>query len=285
MRPDHAEYAAIVQDLRIAMASRKARILFMGGHTIKLGLSRFLTDLIKADVFTHVAVNGACLVHDFELHSHGETSEEVQKYIKEGQFGLWEGTSELNHSIADYAEGGADSAGRCVAEAIHELCQLSQTLTDTSVLATCLEAGIPITAHLLIGGDINHSHRSFDPRLWGEATYNDFLAFAESVKGLHDGGVLLNVGSAVHGPEIFLKSLSMVRNVQPCTGFTTGVFDCVALPHDWRNGVATKEDPLYYWRPWKTLLVRTTGEADSRSHYVQGDFRVTLPELWSRLMK
>jgi len=97
--------------------------------------------------------------------------------------------------------------------------------------------------------------------------------------------VLLNVGSAVHGPEIFLKSLSMVRNVQPCTGFTTGVFDCVALPHDWRNGVATKEDPLYYWRPWKTLLVRTTGEADSRSHYVQGDFRVTLPELWRRLVK
>ena len=260
-----------------AKKSGKTTVLFMGAHLIKLGLSRYIASLILDGYIDHVATNGACAIHDFELHTHGGTSEDVKTYIAEGQFGLWEGTSKLNDAITR-RPAGCNSAGAAIG---HTLYSRYGANPETSIFAACHKKGVPITVHILVGGDINHSHPNFDGAAWGHCSYTDFLIFTESLKGLNHGGVFLNVGSAVHGPEVFLKALSMVRNVTTCEQFTTGVFDLADLPSNWREFEPHASTPLYYFRPWKTLLLRTN--KDGHSEYVQGNFEKTIPHLWSAI--
>ncbi len=267
----------LAQDIIRSRDGSSKVILFMGAHLIKLGLTRFVTDLILKGYIDHVAMNGACAVHDFELNTHGGTSEDVKRYIAKGQFGLWSDTSSLN-SVINNRPSDCKGAGNAFAQHLHTKVGASP---ETSIFAACHEAGIPATLHILMGGDINHSHPNFDGAAWGSASYHDFLVFAESLRGLHNGGVFLNVGSAVHGPEIFLKALSMVRNVGQCKRFTTGVLDLYELPKKWRDGEANPNSPLYYFRPWKTLLLRT--QDDGHSEYVQGDFTRTIPLLWRHI--
>jgi hypothetical protein len=137
-----------------------------------------------------------------------------------------------------------------------------------------------------IGSDIVHAHPNCDAAAWGKATYTDFLIFARSVQDL-EGGVLLSIGTAVTGPEVYLKALSMARNVARQQGgqirhFTTAVFDLVPLPEDWRAGPPSKEHVQYYYRPWKTILIRTIADG-GRSYYFCGDHRQTIPTLWHAL--
>jgi hypothetical protein len=260
-----------------AKAGNRKVILFMGAHLIKLGLTRYITSLILGGYIDHVATNGACAIHDFELNTHGSTSEDVKTYIAEGQFGLWTGTSGLNDAIADRPEG-CDSAGAAIGHALYHKYGADPA---TSIFAACHHKGVPITVHILIGGDINHSHPNFDAASWGICSYNDFLIFTESLRGINHGGVFLNVGSAVHGPEVFLKALSMVRNVSTCEQFSTGVFDFADLPLNWRDFEPHPSTPLYYFRPWKTLLLRTN--KDGQSEYACGDFSITIPLLWGAI--
>jgi hypothetical protein len=150
-----------------------------------------------------------------------------------------------------------------------------------SVLAAGVRLGVPVTVHVGIGYDILHEHPNCDGAAVGQTSYQDFLAFAQAVTGL-EGGVLLNFGSAVMGPEVYLKALAMARNVALQEGreirrFTTAVFDLVPLEGDTRQQ-APKTDPRYYYRPWKTILVRTVADG-GESFYVQGDHRVTVPHL------
>jgi hypothetical protein len=211
----------------------------------------------------------------------------VQTYIDDGQFGLWEETAELNDVIVPpssfLAHCGRSSyspgAGHVIGEHLYHNEGAS---TETSIFAACHKMNVPITVHILIGGDINHSHPNFDAAAWGLCSYNDFLIFVESLRGLHNGGVFLNIGSAVHGPEIFLKALSMVRNVSQCDQFTTGVFDFVNLPSDWRSVEPHPQNPLYYFRPWKTLLLRTN--KGGHSEYVAGDFAHTIPLIYREIL-
>jgi hypothetical protein len=152
---------------------------------------------------------------------------------------------------------------------------------DISVLAAGVRLGIPVTVHVGIGYDILHEHPNCDGAALGQTSYQDFLVFTESVTKL-EGGVLLNFGSAVMGPEVYLKALAMARNVAHQEGrvirhFTTGVFDLIPIEGDTRQQ-APKEDPRYYYRPWKTILVRTVADG-GESHYVAGDHRVTVPHL------
>jgi hypothetical protein len=142
--------------------------------------------------------------------------------------------------------------------------------------------GVPLTVHVGVGYDIIHEHPNCDGAALGAASYCDFLVFTQTVTRL-EGGVLLNFGSAVMGPEVYLKALSMARNVAHQEGrvvkhFTTGVFDLVPLDGDTRRQ-APKSDPRYYYRPWKTILVRTVADG-GESFYVQGDHRDTLPALY-----
>jgi hypothetical protein len=276
---DHPELSEVVD--RIVQARRNDRpvVLMMGGHPIKLGLSRYLIDLIERRLITHLATNGAGIIHDFELSLGDGTSEDVPKWIKRGQFGLWNETGALNDIIAEAARRG-EGLGEAVGRTI-EARKLPRR--DLSIAAAGWRAGVPVTSHVSIGSDIIHAHANCDGAALGAASYTDFLIFARAIQQL-EGGVFLNVGSAVTGPEVYLKALSMARNVarqsnQQICDFTTAVFDLVELPPNYREGPPSKEHHQYYYRPWKTILVRTVADG-GQSFYFGADHRVTIPNLW-----
>jgi hypothetical protein len=254
----------------------------MGAHPIKLGLSAFLVDLIQRRIITHLGTNGAGLIHDFELAAHGGTSEDVARWICVGQFGLWRQTSLLNE-IAIEAASRDEGLGEAIGRVIEERGLPHRRL---SLAAAGWRSGVPVTSHVAIGCDITHAHPNCDGAALGKSSYTDFLIFARAVEEL-EGGVFLNLGTSTIGPEVYLKALSMARNVarrqgRPLCHFTTAVFDLLHLPADWSAGPPSKSQPLYYYRPWKTILVRTVADGGA-SHYFSGDHHQTIPTLWSRL--
>ncbi len=279
----HPELPELVQRIRAAIAAGRPVVLFMGAHPIKLGLSRFLVDLIARRFVTHLALNGAGIIHDYELATLGGTTETVARWIAVGQFGLWVQTSRLNEIVSDAAsrgEGIGEAVGRVLAEA-------HPPFEELSVAVAGYRAGVPVTVHVGIGCDIVHAHPNCDGAAWGQASYTDFLIFAHTIQQL-EGGVMLCVGSAVTGPEVYLKALSMARNVARQQGdeirrFTTAVFDLAPLPENWRDGPPGKDHPQYYYRPWKTILIRTISEG-GKSYYFCGDHRQTIPTLWQSLV-
>lgn len=280
---DHDGLDAVANRITKARAKDRAVILMMGAHVIKIGLSKFVIDLMEQGLITHVAGNGACAIHDYELALAGATTESVADYIRTGQFGLWAETGALNE-IATTAAHEDIGFGEAVGNAILESNVLH---SDISIYAAGVRLGIPVTVHVSLGYDIVHEHPNCDGGTIGTASYTDFLIFTETVSRL-EGGVLLNYGSAVMGPEIYLKALSMVRNVAHAQGnqiahFATAVFDLVPLGHDLENE-ASKMDPRYYYRPFKTILLRTVRDG-GESFYICGDHTVTLPNLHRRLSK
>ena len=257
-------------------------ILMMGAHVIKRGLSRFVMDLMERGIITHVGMNGAGSIHDFELALIGATTESVACYIQEGQFGLWEETGRLNEAIK---QGARDGLG--LGEAVGQMIEEERfPHREVSILAAGYRLRVPVTAHVGIGYDIIQEHPNCDGAALGETSYRDFLILAHSVSQLQ-GGVLLNFGTAVMGPEVFLKALAMARNVAHQEGrrinrFTTAVFDLIDLGRDYHHE-ASKSGPRYYFRPHKTLLVRTVQDG-GESFYVRGDHRATLPDLCRRVV-
>ena len=266
---------------RVVEARARGRpvILMMGAHVIKVGLSRFVIDLLERGVLTHVATNGACVIHDYELARVGATTESVARYIAEGQFGLWRETGEINDVVRAGAAEGL-GLGEAVGKAIVEGGS-RYPHRDVSIFAAGYRLRVPVTVHVGIGYDIIHEHPSCDGAALGQASYTDFLVMAESVRGLQ-GGVLLNFGTAIMGPEVYLKALAMARNVahqhgQEINRFTTAVFDLQDLGPDVHH-TPPKSEPAYYFRPFKTILVRTVQDG-GESFYVRDDHRATLPAL------
>jgi hypothetical protein len=249
----------------------------MGAHVLRAGVQRYLIDLMERGLITHVAMNGAGPIHDWELALIGATTESVARYIRTGEFGLWRETGQMNDVIRTGV-----TQGLGVGEAIgHAILDGPFPHKEVSILAAGIRLGVPVTVHVGIGYDILHEHPNCDGAALGQASYQDFLVFTESVTHL-EGGVLLNFGSAVMGPEVYLKALAMARNVahqekREIRHFTTGVFDLVPLEGDTRQQ-APKTDPRYYYRPWKTILVRTVADG-GESFYIQGDHQLTVPHL------
>jgi hypothetical protein len=280
----HPEFRQLTDQMLVARRAGRPVILMMGAHPIKLGLSRYLVDLIERGLVTHLATNGAGIIHDFELALGLGTSENVPKWIQAGQFGLWEETGRLNEIIANGA-----SRGEGLGEAVGRVIETKKfPCRDLSLAAAGWRAGIPVTAHVGIGSDIIHAHANCDGAALGATSYTDFLIFARAIQNL-EGGVYLNVGSAVTGPEVYLKALSMARNVARQSGeeirrFTTAVFDLVELPATFREGPPAKDHPQYYYRPWKTILVRTVADG-GQSYYFCGDHGLTIPSLWAGILK
>ena len=275
---------------RVTQAHRAGAqvILMMGAHVIKRGLSRFVIDLMERGVVTHVGMNGAGPIHDFELALIGATTESVARYIQEGQFGLWEETGRINEAIRQGARDGlglGEAVGRMMAEDFAKEERFPHR--DASILAAGYRLQVPVTAHVGIGYDIIHEHPNCDGAALGETSYRDFLALTHSVSKLQ-GGVLLNFGTAVMGPEVFLKALSMSRNVahqegQQINRFTTAVFDLVQLGSNY-HAEASKSEARYYFRPYKTLLVRTVQDG-GESFYIRGDHQATLPNLYRQVLE
>jgi len=280
---DHAEFAQLVTAIQEARQRNRPVIWMIGAHVIKQGLSRFVVDLIERGWISHIATNGAGIIHDYELAYQGGTSEDVGRYIKQGDFGMWADTGRINDIVREAVargEGFGEGVGRVIEEE-----QLPHR--ELSICSAGWRCRVPVTTHVGIGCDIIHQHANCDGAALGAASYTDFLIFTQSVSQL-EGGVYLNIGSAVTGPEVYLKALSMARNVARQEGreisrFTTGVFDLVPLPEDCRSGTAPKTHPQYYYRPWKTILVRTVADG-GRSFYFCGDHRVTIPNLHRALV-
>jgi hypothetical protein len=274
----HADLATLAQRLQAARERGAARILMMGAHVLRAGVNRFLIDWIERGVITHIAFNGAGAIHDYELARIGATTESVARYIRSGEFGLWQETGELNGVIAQAAAEGlglGENVGRHIdaSEYPHK---------ELSVFAAAYRAGVPATVHAGIGYDILHEHPNCDGAAIGAASYRDFLIFARGVENL-EGGVMLSFGSAIMAPEVYLKALAMSRNVAHQEGrvvknFTTAVFDMVPIGGDIHRELP-KSDPGYYFRPHKTILVRTVADG-GESFYFCGDHRATVPALW-----
>lgn len=260
-----------------------AVLLMYGAHVIRTGCGPYMIELMKRGLVTHLATNGAGSIHDYEFALIGETCESVARYVSEGQFGMWRETGKINDIIAEGCREGlgwGEALGRYIWEN-------NLPHRETSVLAMGYHLGIPCTVHVGIGNDIIHEHPNCDGAALGQASYTDFLVYAQTVTNL-EGGVFLNFGSAVTGPEVYLKALAMARNVARQDGreiahFTTAVFDVQPLGDAPIDATPPKSNPRYYFRPWKTILARTVADG-GQSYYVQGEHRQTLPHLARRAL-
>jgi hypothetical protein len=274
---DHEQLDEVATKLAMARRSGAARILIMGAHVLRAGVNRHIIDLFERGVITHLACNGAGAIHDWELARIGATTESVARYIKSGEFGLWQETGELNDVVREAAQCGlgfGENVGRRIAES-------DFAHRDLSLFAAAWRLSVPATVHAGIGHDILHEHPNCDGAAVGAASYRDFLIFARTVENL-EGGVVLSFGSAIMAPEVYLKALAMARNVahqedRSIRRFTTAVFDIVPIRGDIRREL-DKSDPGYYFRPHKTMLVRTVADG-GESFYFCGDHRATLPAL------
>ena len=280
---DNPDLDRLAEAVTRAVEAGRPVIWMMGAHVIKQGLSRYVIDLIRQGFITHVGMNGACSIHDYELALVGATTESVADYIRTGEFGLWQETGRLNEAAVSAAAEGiglGEAVGRMIAQA-------APPHVDISIFAATYEMQIPATVHLGIGYDITHEHPNCDGAALGAASYTDFLVFTHTVSQL-EGGVFLNFGSAVMGPEVYLKALSMSRNVAFQEGreirrFTSANFDLHDLGGD-PHCQAPKSHPMYYYRPWKTILVRTVADG-GHSFYIQADHRDSIPHLHHRILK
>ena len=213
----------------IASAARARRgvVALVGGHVIKVGLGPLLAEWVREGILTHVALNGAAAIHDFELAAFGGTSEEVERGLVDGTFGMAEETgAEMNRAIT-----AAHAAGQGLGEGLAAALAARPALpgADCSVLLACRTAGVPVTVHAAIGAEIIHQHPLADGAALGATSHLDFRRLAGSLPDLHDGGVVLNLGSAVVLPEVFLKALTIARNLgegRP-QGFLAADFDMI----------------------------------------------------------
>jgi hypothetical protein len=226
-----------------ARKQRKAILWGIGGHVIKVGLGPILIDLMKRGFVSGIAMNGAALIHDFEIALAGNTSEDVEAGIGEGRFGMAAETGEYINEIAKLSHririGYGEAAGQ----------YLSSGIIDFSVLVAAYKHRIPVTIHLAIGTDIPHMHLAANGAALGDATHHDFRLFCALVQQMHPGGVYLNWGSAVLLPEIFLKAISVVRNLG------------VAL----RPITTANFDFIQHYRPLQNVVKRPTASPRGRS--------------------
>ncbi|WRS28819.1 hypothetical protein U6B65_06750 [Oscillospiraceae bacterium MB08-C2-2] len=281
---ENPDLDSIAQDVIAARRDQSSTVLMMyGAHVIRTGNALHMIELMRRGLVTHFATNGAGSIHDFELAMIGDTCESVAKYISEGQFGLWQETGLLNDVIV---QGAADGLGW--GEAVGRyIWEQNFPYREKSVLAMGYKLGVPCTVHIGIGNDIIHEHPNCSGAAMGETSYRDFLIYAQSVTRL-EGGVFLNFGSAVAGPEVYLKALAMARNVAHQRGekiahFTTAVFDLLAIKGNDFSAAPPKTDPRYYFRPWKTILARTVADG-GKSHYIQGEHQLTVPHLTRKIL-
>jgi len=250
---------AVVDAVARAHKNKKAVILMCGAHVIKCGLNPIIIELLKKKVITCIALNGACIIHDFELAFQGKTSEDVGENLKDGKFGMGRETADfLNFAIRDGVADGL-GLGESVAKKISDSKLPHKNL---SLLYNAHKLGVPVCVHVAIGTDIIHQHSSFDGARTGEGSTRDFYQLAENIRGLNNGGVVLNFGSAVVLPEVFLKALNLARNLRfPVKDFVTANFDMI-----------------YHYRPSQNVVMRPV-LAGGKGYYIIGHHEIMLPLL------
>ncbi|MBN1817729.1 MAG: hypothetical protein JW828_10240 [Sedimentisphaerales bacterium] len=285
----------VAEAVQNARAGNKPVMALVGAHAIKNGLGPILIDLVGRGVITLIAGNGATAIHDFELALIGQTSEDVPKALQEGQFGMAREFSYINTALLvgdQHQLGYGESLGRMICD--ESFCrEVSGKIENgkktirfqhpqASLLAACYRENIPCTVHAGIGTDVIDQHASFDGRAKGGCSGRDFLIFVEQVAQLRQGGVVLNIGSAVTGPEVLLKAVSMAANVgRAPAGLVTADFDL--RPHD-PEQMTDEQTPGYYFRDQKSIVTRIPKAFDGRGYYLCGDQKQTLPLLYRYIL-
>ncbi len=272
-------FSELIERIKEARKNGRPVIWSMGAHVIKNRLSRYIIELIKMGIITHVASNGAGSIHDFELAYLGGTSEDVPTAIEDGSFGMWEQTGAwMNEALKLGAKenlGYGESLGKYIFENPEKF-----PYREDCILYQCYINNIPCSYHIALGTDIIHQHPTCDMSVIGKCSGIDFKKMCASVAQL-DGGVFLNFGSAVIGAEVFLKALSIARNLgYPTFKITTANFDLINLG-DYRCKIGY-EDPNYYYRPRKNIVNRPTSQGGKGWHF-NGDHQITIPTLYAKI--
>ena len=250
---------AVVNSIVSARKKKKAVIFMAGAHVIKCGLNPILIELIKKKVISCICLNGAGIIHDFELAFQGKTSEDVAENLKNGSFGMGRETAEfINLAVK---EGVAEGLGLGYAVA-SRISTTKLVHKDLSLLYNAYKYNVPVCVAVAIGTDIIHQHPSFDAALTGEGSLRDFRKLTEQVIKINQGGVVLNFGSAVILPEVFLKALNLARNLGfQVKDFTTANFDMI-----------------YHYRPTQNVCLRPV-MSGGNSYYIIGHHEIMLPLL------
>jgi hypothetical protein len=255
-----ASFLAVVDAIVEAARNQRSVVCLLGGHVVKTGLAPLLIDLMRRGVITHLASNGSAVIHDYELARWGGTSENVEAGLADGSFGMAAETgAEMNAAITNGARQGW-GMGEALARA---LLQQPMQCAEHSLLVNTLELGVPFTVHAAIGAEIIHQHPAADGAALGETSHADFRRLAAGLRNL-EGGVVLNVGSAVMMPEVFLKALTVCRNLnqgQP------------------RQFVAVDFDMVRHYRPRVNVVERPTRSGGGRGYQITGHHELMIPLL------
>jgi hypothetical protein len=249
-------------------AHRRAVIAMAGGHVVKTGIAPALLELMRQHIVTHLALNGSAAIHDYEVARWGGTSEDVAAGLRDGSFGMAEETGREMNEAATQGYRSGWGMGEALARALVSRSDLAHP--ELSLMIGAHELGVPLTVHAAIGAEIIHQHPAVDGAAIGETSHRDFRRLAASMPALHEGGVVLNLGSAVILPEVFLKALTIARNLnhgRP-THFTTCDFDM-----------------LRHYRPRVNVVQRPTLEGGA-GYEITGHHEIMVPLLvWAIMDK
>jgi hypothetical protein len=254
------DFNDLIKDIIEAQNKNKPVVALLGAHVIKVGLSPIIIDLIKNKIITSVGMNSAAAIHDVETAMWGKTSEDVAENITDGGFGMAKETGEFINQTLSVAYTSTDSG---YGEALGKQLVIRKAPNlKYSILAACVKYEIPVTVHAAIGTDIVHQQPTMDGAATGETSFRDFKVLCNVIKDLRGGGVVLNIGSAVILPEVFLKALTVTRNLGYKTrGFTTANFDMIS-----------------HYRPLMNIVTRPTRGGGKGYNFI-GQHEIMIPLL------
>ena len=295
--------AALVEDITVLakeIIERRGEgqpvMLFTGAHAVKNGLNRIIIDLVNRDILTLISGNGAVSIHDFELALIGETSEYVPQALEKGEFGMAFEFNYINAALIvgnDRELGYGESIGKLICEESFRReaakvldinpSSINFTHPEVSIAAASFEKKVPYTVHVGIGTDVIDQHYWFDGSAKGGCSGRDFLIFTHELSKLTNGGVFLNVGSAVTGPEVFLKAASMIGNTgETPAEIITANFDIRPYkPESFKN----ESSAGYYFRDQKSIVSRVPQAYGGKGFYIEGNQLMTLPLLYQKLLE
>jgi hypothetical protein len=254
------DFRAVVADIVSAARTGRAVVVMIGGHVVKTGVSTLLIDLMERRIITHIAMNGSGAIHDYEIARFGATSEDVARGLTDGTFGMAEETGRgMNEAFVEGMRNGW-GMGEAVARALE---QLPLAHPEMSILLAARRLGIPCTVHAALGAEIIHQHPAANGAAIGDTSHRDFRRLAAALPALHDGGFVLNLGSAVIMPEVFLKALTIARNLNPPKPL---------------NFTTCDMDMLRHYRPRVNVVIRPT-IAGGKGYEITGHHEIMVPLL------
>ena len=250
----------LIRAILYARASNRPIIWGVGGHVIKVGLGPVINDLLQSGLVTGIAMNGSAAIHDFEVALCGATSEEVEEQITGGRFGMARETAEYMNAAVDSGAADHIGMGEALGRFLTQNSKLRTQYSSMSVLVEAYSRKIPVTVHVALGTDIIHAHPQASGQNLGDVSYRDFRLFCSMARELDGGGVYLNIGSAVVLPEVFLKAVSVVRN----------------LGHSLEEFTTANLDFIQHYRPTQNVLKRPT-QHSGQAIALTGHHEIMLP--------